>query len=409
VNILLLCPRVPWPLNDGGNIAMYRMATLLAAAGNRVTIFALNTLKHHTDSYSLPEMLRTRIRIIDHTIDTTVRPMAAFLNLFRPDESYNVIRFMDASADAALQRLLEEESFDLVQFESVFTGPYLETVRRRSNAICVLRAHNVEHLIWERLSKTTKQPIRSAYLGFLSRRLKKYENQLFRKMDGILPVTEVDERIITSCSGGIPSVTAPVSIEIPRIAEPSITVNASIKLFHLGSMDWQPNNEGVRWFLREVWPLVHARFPDLSLHLAGRSFPDDLRTAAFPMVKCEGVVPDADVYMEDKQLMLVPLRSGSGMRVKILQGLAHGKTVISTSIGAEGIAVKDGRDILIADTPEQFMEKIGYCLSDPKRCLEIGAAGRSLVQEKYSDDAVQKVLLPFYQRLIENQLSIRIV
>jgi glycosyltransferase involved in cell wall biosynthesis len=174
-------------------------------------------------------------------------------------------------------------------------------------------------------------------------------------------------------------------------------------------MDWQPNIEGVKWLLEAIWPKIHRRFPDLELYLAGRSFPEHLMHTPVPGVIFSGTVPDATAFMEDKAVMLVPLRSGSGMRVKILQGLAAGKTVISTTVGAEGIDAVPGREILLADTPEEFLDRIAYCVDQPAECRAVGKAGRKLTEEKYSDRAISEKLFDFYKQLLEGQLSMRMV
>jgi glycosyltransferase involved in cell wall biosynthesis len=146
--------------------------------------------------------------------------------------------------------------------------------------------------------------------------------------------------------------------------------------------------------------LIHAKHTELKLHLAGRGFPESLIDHSIPNVSFTGAVKDAQEFMQDKQIMIVPLHSGSGLRIKILQGLALGKTIIATTVGAEGIDVTDGKNILIANTPEEFEQKVTYCLSDETRCKAIGLAGRKLIEEKYSSTALGEKVADYYRLLL---------
>ncbi len=258
-------------------------------------------------------------------------------------------------------------------------------------------AHNSEHIIWERLAKIASFPLKKWYLSFLAGRLKKYELEILGRIDAIVPITKIDSAVFKYSGYNGPLLTVPLGIDMKEY--PLQDFNPSLSLFHLGSMDWMPNQEAVRWFLLSCWPAIHKKFPALKLFLAGRGFPSELLAMQFPGVSMEGKVDDANTFMLNKQIMIVPLLSGSGMRVKIIQGLALGKTIISTSIGAEGIDVRDGENILIADKPAAFLEKIEFCLSDPERCRQIGLKGRKFVSENYSNQIIGENLLRFYQEL----------
>jgi glycosyltransferase involved in cell wall biosynthesis len=179
--------------------------------------------------------------------------------------------------------------------------------------------------------------------------------------------------------------------------------HSEICLFHLGSMDWMPNLEAVEWFLRECWPVIHKQHPQLKLYLAGRSFPRHIIEAGHPNVICEGRIEDAHAYMSNKQIMIVPLHSGSGMRVKIIQGMAHGKTIISTSIGAEGIPVEDGKNILIADSAKSFPDAINRCIADVRFCRQIGHEARKFAEQNFSNEAIGNRLKAFYEKLLSDQ------
>lgn len=171
--------------------------------------------------------------------------------------------------------------------------------------------------------------------------------------------------------------------------------------FHLGSMDWLPNEEGVRWLLSAVWPRVLRKRPDARLDLAGIKMPDDLMALDMPGLQVKGRVKDALKYIGQRQVMLVPLFSAGGMRVKIVEGMAMGKAVVATPIGAEGIEVTDGRDILLARNATEFVDHIVALHDAPQRIEEIGAQARNLVADHYSDARIVGELIAFYQRLLK--------
>ncbi len=398
MKILQICHRVPYPPIDGGNIAMMNMALALIESGNELHQFALNTSRHFVETSTVPADLQSKLNLSSSAIDTNIKIHSLIANLFT-NESYNIVRFYSKSAEEHLKELLKQTAFDIVQLETLYTTPYIECIRKNSHAKIVLRAHNAEHIIWQRLVHKEKNPFRKNYIRLLASRLRTYEIETLQKIDALIPITDVDESIFHRLHYRGPVLTVPVSLDLNDY---QVNDNDKLELclFHLGSMDWMPNLEAVEWFLKECWPTVHAQHPGLKLYLAGRSFPDSIIRANHPNVICEGRIEDAHSYMEKKQIMIVPLHSGSGMRVKIIQGMALGKTIISTSIGAEGIPVTPDKNILIADTPDQFISAVNRCIDDYEFCMQTGRQARKFAEDHYSNAAVGKQLSLFYRALL---------
>ncbi len=400
MRILQLCHRIPYPMTDGGNIAMMNLAESLSTQGAEIKIFALNTVKHRVDLSSLPKDILEKYSIEAINVDTTVKIKGAFINLLSSD-SYNIVRFYNAAFEEKLRQLLIESAYDIVLLESIFMTPYIDCIRKYSKAKIVMRAHNVEHIIWQRLAKSESGILKKPYLSFLTKRLKAYEVNIINKVDAILPITPDDEKLLLKLGCFVPLHVTPVGVNM--IDYPNQIDNSTeLSLFHLGSMDWMPNIEGVNWFLKDCWPAIHSAFPLLKLFLAGRGFPSALMNNAPDNVICEGEIANAQKYMSGKQLMIVPLKSGSGMRVKIVQGMALGKTIISTSIGAEGINYTKDKDILIADSPAEFLQQIEKCIINPAMAIEIGSKARDLVAKEYSNEAIGKDVIDFLKMRILN-------
>ena len=399
MKILQICHRVPFPAVDGGNIAMMNMALSLAQAGHEVHQFSLNTSRHFIDMKTIPVELKDKLHMSASYIDTKIKAADALLNLFS-NHSYNMVRFFSMHVANDLSKLLEQNKFDVIQLETLFCTPYIETIRKYSKAKIILRSHNVEHIIWERLAVSEKNFLKKNYLNLLAKRLKQYELKTLSEVDGIISITSVDETIFRSLGFKKSIVSIPLGIDINDYLRSS-PEKSEMVLYHLGSMDWLPNLEGINWFLSECWEIVNRSNPDAKLFLAGRDFPHSIIDANFPNVICDGLVADAASYTMNKQIMIVPLLSGSGMRVKIIQGLAAGKTIISTSIGAEGIEVEHEKNILIANTPPEFATLIKRCLENENWCRQIGENGRKLATEKYSLECTGKAVGKFYKRLLE--------
>jgi len=398
MRVLLVCNKSPYPPKEGGPIAMNAIVEGLIRAGHSVKILAINTNKYFVDLKNIPESYIKNTRLETIYIDLSINPAEAFKNLFST-KSYHIERFISEDFKQKLSTILQEENFDIVQFESLFVTPYFDTVRQYSDAKVVLRAHNIEHLIWERIARNCKNPIKKIYLGHLYRTLKKYELSIIEQVDGIAAITYEDSEFFAKSSSSTPVIDIPFGINPEQYKLVNIQPEFP-SLFHLGSMNWMPNLEGIRWFLQNVWPHVNREFPDLKFWLAGRMMPDWLIKVGLANVEVVGEVDDASEFMQSKMVMIVPLFSGSGIRIKIIEGMALQRPIISTSIGAEGIRYNNGKDIIIADSVEEFINAIRKCVSDQNYCTQIGTNARKLIEEKHNNDKLIERLTEFYKKII---------
>jgi glycosyltransferase involved in cell wall biosynthesis len=393
MRILMLINRVPWPLTDGGSVMYYQYIKGYVEAGCEVTVAALNTTKHYVDP--IPHELSSIAKVHTTKVDNRVKPIPAFLNLFS-DKSYHVERFISAGFEAMLKGLLQNNTYDVISCETIFMAPYLNVIRNNSKALLVLRQHNVEFMIWETLARGETNPLRKWYLSLLAKRLKQYEQKILKSFDALTVVTANDKRHFEEMgyTGGIHIGPLGLSvIKSDRQPQPA-------SLFHIGSMEWEPNKEAIRWFVRQVWPIIREEYPQASFHLAGRKLTDDIGLSGIDGVALHGEVPDVWHFMQEYRIMVVPLFSGSGIRVKILEGMAAGKAVITTSLGAQGIGYEDGKNILIADTANEFCHHIGQLINNPLLCNTIGNEAQKLIEKEYGTSKVITEMLRFYQEQI---------
>ncbi len=396
MRILLLCNKPPYPASEGGPMAMNSIITGLLEAGHQVKVLAINSEKYNVKESDIPEEYKrkTGIELID--VDLTVKPLNAFLNLFTR-KSYHAERFISEEFKKRLAAVLDKEQFDVVQLEVLFMAPYVETIRRHSKAMIVLRAHNVEHKIWERIAKDTKSPLKRWYINHLAKTLKEFELNALETVDGIAAITRKDAAFFRKyCSK--PVIDIPFGV-YPEQFDPKYEIEGKPKFYHIGSMNWMPNEEGIRWFVDEVLPKTVEKVPDFVYHLAGRSMPEWLTSMKNPHVDVVGEVPDAKEFVTNHDIAIVPLLSGSGIRIKIIESMALGKTVITTRVGAEGILYDEEVNIIIAENKAKMVEAIRSLNENPETAVRIGQAARKLVEETYDNRKIIARLLMFYEQI----------
>ena len=375
---------------------MNSIITGLLEAGHQVKVLAINSEKYNVKESDIPEEYKqkTGIELID--VDLTVKPLNAFLNLFTR-KSYHAERFISEEFKKRLAAVLDKEQFDVVQLEVLFMAPYVETIRRHSKAMIVLRAHNVEHKIWERIAKDTKSPLKRWYINHLAKTLKEFELNALETVDGVAAITRKDAAFFRKyCSK--PVIDIPFGV-YPEQFDPKYEIEGKPKFYHIGSMNWMPNEEGIRWFVDEVLPKTVEKVPDFVYHLAGRSMPEWLTSMKNPHVDVVGEVPDAKEFVTNHDVAIVPLLSGSGIRIKIIESMALGKTVITTRVGAEGILYDEEVNIIIAENKAKMVEAIRSLNENPETAVRIGQAARKLVEETYDNRKIIARLLMFYEQI----------
>ncbi len=396
MKILLLCNKPPYPASEGGPMAMNSIITGLLDAGHQVKVLAINSPKYNVKESDIPEdyKQKTGIELID--VDLSVRPLKALVNLLRR-KSYHVERFISKDFKARLAELLSQEHFDVVQLEMLFMLPYVDTIRKHSKAMIVFRAHNVEHKIWERIAKETKFFIKRWYINHLARTLKDYELSALETVDGIAAITRKDAAFFRKyCSK--PIIDIPYGV-YPEGFTPNSEIEDKPKFYHIGSMNWMPNVEGIRWFIEEVLPKTVEKVPTFVYHLAGRNMPEWLTQLNNPNVDVIGEVPDAREFVANHDVAIVPLLAGSGIRIKIIESMAMGKTVITTRVGAEGILYDEEVNIIIAENKAKMVEAIRSINENPQIAVRIGQAARKLVEDNYDNRKIIARLLMFYEQI----------
>ena len=398
MRILIVANKMPYPAKDGGAIATLSLVTSLQKCGCEVDILAMNTPKHFCKIEDIPVDLTSKIGFHSVYVDTTIKASKALKNLLFSSLPYNAERFITDDFARKLTEMLSAKEYDIVQLEGLYLCPYIADIRKCSKAKVVLRAHNVEHEIWLRMAANEGNLLKRVYKKILARRIRKFELSFVNAYDLLVPITSRDADYFAKNGNQKPVLVAPTGISHESALFDIDSSSACFPgFFHLGALDWIPNSEGLEWFITNVWHTYKKNHSDAHFYVAGRnaekSFEDFLKSNGIDYL---GEVESAAEFYAKGSVFIVPLLSGSGMRIKIVEGMAAGKTVITTSIGAEGIDVEDGENILIADDAATFLAKMEKVAADRSIHERISANARSFVRDKYDNMNIASRLKEFY-------------
>ena len=395
MKVLQICHKPPFPPVDGGCLAMDDISNGLIRKGCEVKILTLSTQKHPflknrlTDNY----LRTTKIEAVD--ISTDINPKDALVNLFTK-ESYNITRFFSLEFENKIRTTLQQNVFDIIQLESLFVVPYLSVVQKYSNAKIVYRAHNIEQQIWLEKYKQESNFFKKSYLKLLYNRLRKFEDVHLNQFDGIAAISEKDIDSMSVLGNRKPSVHIPFSINPTRYYPLSAADNSN--LFFIGSLDWKPNVDGLDWFLDKCWPQLKANNNSITFHIAGKSTPKKYNLLNDPQIKIHGEVDNAMDFIREQGIMIVPLFSGSGIRIKVVEGLALGKAIVATTKAIEGIPVTP-KELIVADNAESFIKNVELLIGDENKRKLVGINARKFVKENFDNDVITQNLINFYHTL----------
>lgn len=405
MKILVLCTKCPYPPNDGGTLAMYNMIRGFHKAGHSVTVLTMNTPKHYVTLRTLPVHIQELAEFHAVDVDTRVKLADAFANLMFSDSSYHVERFTSNRFEIELERLLKKGEYDIVQLETLFMTPYIPTIKKLAKtALIALRAHNIEHEIWYRRASIEKNPFKKYYFFETAQRIKYYEKQIIAQgaFDVLVPITSRDGGSFKKMDLKKPSFFSTVGIDMENLDTSEVKEDYP-SICYIGALDWGPNQEGLDWFLQKVWPRIHKAHPKVKFYIAGRRMPEKYTSIESPNIVIMGEVPNAGKFMKSKGVMVVPILSGSGMRVKIVEGMAYGKAIVATKMAAEGIGGKHGDNILLADNPQSFGDYVSVLLEKRSLYKTIGEHAREFAERRYNNDIIIDRLVSFYGKQLASK------
>ena len=395
--VLFLTQVLPHPLNSGAKIRAYYVLRQLARTHD-VTLVSF--VREDDDAASVAHLASFCSAV--HPVPmqrSLLRDGRALVKSLLTGMPVVIARDEIGRMRAVLRGLLAEAPFDVVHADQTSMVQYALYVRERARREprLVLDAHNALYRVPERMARHERNVLRRALYRREARALQRYEAAAYAQFDHIVFVTEIDRATLChpqpSTSNPFPErgrrvepATSVIPICVDPEDKPVVKRCANPRaVTHLGTMFWPPNVEGVIWFAREVWPRVVDRVPDAHFVIIGKHPPDAVRQLpdGVRSVYVTGYVQDPEPYLAETAVFIVPLRAGGGMRVKIVDAWCWGVPVVSTSIGAEGIAFEDGDTILIADQAEALADAVVRVLEDPALGQRLRDGGRRCVEERY--------------------------
>lgn len=401
MRILFLCLKPPYPSHDGASVVMKVNIESFIDAGCEVSALVLSTQKHKGTLADIPLNVREKADFYFVEINTSFGVMGVAKNMLFSSLPFHVERFDKPDVHVQLKAILQQKTFDVIQLEGLYLTTYVPTIRALSKAKIVYRAHNLEQEIWQRQAQNETHFLKKIYLKNLAKRHEVYEWACLKGnfYDAITTLSPRDEAVMRKNAVSLPIITASFGVDISHISINDQISPEKDSIFFLGAMDWQPNIDAVTWFVEEVWDKIRAKLPNLKCYIAGRNMnPDFLvdkneKDNIFKM----GEVPDAQIFMQQKNIMIVPLLAGGGIRIKLIEGMAVGKAIVASSIALEGNPAKHKEAVLIADSPQDFADSVCYLVENEEFAQKMAKNAQKHARQYFDNRMLAQKLLDFYQ------------
>ncbi|HET7034283.1 MAG TPA: glycosyltransferase family 4 protein [Thermomicrobiaceae bacterium] len=396
MRMLFLTPYLPSPPRTGGARRLHALMRGLARAHH---VSVLSQVRAGTD---VAEAVAATLAYCHEVVTVPNTAFAAHgprkrrlqLRSLASTRSFEHRVYHYPAYQAALDELLAHNRYDLIVVEFSIMAYY----RLPRGPLLVLDEHNIEYEIHARTARTDTQPHRRLYSAVNFLKLRREERAAWRRFDGCVLTSECDQRTLLRDFPGARTRVVPNGVD-SALFQPSATPPRNDVILFFGAIDYYPNTQGLLYFLTEIWPTLHQRRPALTLMIVGQSPPPSILAYQGNGVVVTGVVDDIRSYIAEAAVVIVPLQIGGGTRLKILEAMSMEKAIVSTSLGAEGIDVTDGRNILIADRPGDFAARVEEVLADRARREALGREARALITIRYEWDVAVQTLNDFFREL----------
>jgi len=383
----------PFPPRWGWAMRVYHLARQLAARHD-VTVLTYGTSADRANVSQL-EQENLAVEIVARETPSRAarrKDQLASLVTRTPFEPYTTY---SREMQDAIDRLVANRPFDVVQLESTLVWPF----RFPSATRIVLDEHNVDYETYARMREGTRSPLRKAFYKVEEARVHRYEQEAWRRASGCVLTSAREEAMVNEAAPETPTAVVPNGVDTEYFRPGSSAVQPRTLVFN-GVLDYRPNLDAALFLVEEVLPLVQSTHPDTRVAIVGRGGPDELSVFRRPHVEATGEVPDVRPYLEQAELVVVPILAGSGTRFKVVEGLAMEKPMVSTAVGCEGIGVENGRHLLVADTAEAFAAATVKLFDDPALAGSLGRDGRLFVEQEYSWDRAGERLQALYDEVL---------
>lgn len=395
MNVLHITNKPIFPTLDGGRLAMHKLLLNLLDKGYHVKNLTIATNKHPFLPDTFPEKLKSIIQPEAVHINTDIKLFDVIVSWFKR-ESYQVKRFYSREFEQKIIDELNAVDYDVVIIESAFLLSYLSAMRHHTAAKIIVRTHNVEYRIWRQAVKKERSIIKRMYYRKLANTMKRFELKFLNMVDGVMCISAQDRDFFKRRGIRVPMTVIPVHMEVENRHEVDYSCN---DFYFIGSMNWKPNIDAVNWIIKRLAPQVFKILPEAKIHLAGSNMPKSMQELKSKNIVVHGRVPDMREFMSKHGTLIVPLKSGSGVRIKILEALSVGVPIISTDKGKEGIGVQPKLHYLSANVSEEFLTQIKLVYDNPERRKLLGVNGKKFIEDEYGLHHVSEKISEFIRNI----------
>ena len=395
MKILFLSPTVPFPLTDGGRIRVFNLLKQIAKKSD-VTLLALETQATDADGIAELRQLGIRVHLVPNAPTLPRVSFGTLVKAFLRRQPITVARYDLPAYRQKFRALIADQTFDLIHYEMFHTAQF----RTETNLPGVLSQQNVDSAIWRRLCSETVNPFYKFTYWTQQLAFQRYERVLSPMFNAVTCTSDIDAAVFQHhCAEGAIKI-IPNGVDVTHYL-PDFSSEAPAHLIYIGSMDWYPNEDAVGFFADEVLPRIQEKVPDVAFSIVGGNPSVRVqKLAERDGVVVTGRVPEIKPYFAEATVFVVPLRIGSGTRLKILEALAMGKAIVSTTVGAEGLELRDGEEIFIADEPIAFADAVIRLLTDSQLRRRIGENGRARVERDYDWQSIGEKLHGVYTKIL---------
>lgn len=409
MKILFLTQILPYPPDAGPKVKTWYVLRALVRQGHSIYFVSfvrpeevehVPALREICKEVHIVPIKRSRIKDIGYMVSSYLRRRPFLVERDDLPEFQNVVN-----------EIVRQQQIDYIHADQLTMVQFAirgASVLQKKKPKVVFDAHNAVWTIVERMRENVPWYLKPV-LGVEGRRVKQYEGELLKTVDHVLAVTDVDRASledalkvakVTKQEKISPITVIPISVNTQQI-QPVQRKSDSLNLVTLGTLHYPPNADGIRWFVENAFPLIRSKIPDVKLTIIGKNPPKDfLRLANDPNagIVVTGFVPELKPYFEEAALMVIPVRAGGGMRVRILEAFAYAMPVVTTTVGLEGIQANPGKDVLVADDPDDFANSVVQLLNNKGLQGQLSANGRHLAETKYDWQVTLKDLEKVYQK-----------
>ncbi len=398
MRVLYLTPGVPADGVVGGPMGSLYNILQFVRAGHEVTVLCL-VPRNGTDLETGEASRLATVRVVRGAGSASRASFA--LNLLDP-LPWPIRRYVSPDYRRAIREALGASEFDLVLFNSLHSATELPLVRTLTRAPCVLFEHNVQTTVMRLFARVQRNPLARAYAELQWRKMLAFERRAIGRFDLVLTFSDVDGRDLAALRPGIALRSVPLKLDLTRFAPDGGRADDPFDVLFVAYFGWAPNEDSLRWFVRDIFPLILQRRPGTTLDIVGAGAPDWVRAldGRDGVIRFRGQVDDVAPYYRSARVVVVPLRVGSGVRVKIVQAMAGAKAIVTTAKGCEGLDVRSGEHLLIADTPAQFASATAGLLDDPALRQRLGAQARALALARHDAHGADRPIVRECEELV---------